>query len=66
MTVEGDSELSVHCEDIGLDLINEDADEWDTTGNPEPVAATMERVLGDTGWTIGINEIESEQQNTPV
>lgn len=64
MTVEGDSELSVHCEDIGLDLINEDADEWDTTGNPEPVAATMERVLGDTGWTIGINEIADRKRAT--
>lgn len=64
MTAEGDSELSVHCEDIGLDLINEDADEWDTTGNPEPVAATMERVLGDTGWTIGINEIADRKRAT--
>lgn len=64
MTVEGDSELSVHCEDIGLDLINEDADEWDATGNPEPVAATMERVLGDTGWTIGINEIADRKRAT--
>lgn len=64
MTVEGDSELSVHCEDIGLDLINEDADEWDTTGNPEPVAVTMERVLGDTGWTIGINEIADRKRAT--
>lgn len=64
MTVEGDSELSVHCEDIGLDLINEDADEWDTTGNPEPVAATMKRVLGDTGWTIGINEIADRKRAT--
>lgn len=64
MTVEGSSELSVHCEDIGLDLINEDADEWDTTGNPEPVAATMERVLGDTGWTIGINEIADRKRAT--
>ena len=64
MTVEGGSELSVHCEDIGLDLINEDADEWDTTGNPEPVAVTMERVLGDTGWTIGINEIADRKRAT--
>ena len=64
MTVEGGSELSVHCEDIGLDLINEDADEWDTTGSPEPVAVTMERVLGDTGWTIGINEIADRKRAT--
>lgn len=64
MTVEGGSELSVHCEDIGLDLINEDADEWDLTGSPESVAATMERVLGDTGWTIGINEIADRKRAT--
>ena len=64
MTVEGSSELSVHCEDIGLDLINEDADEWDLTGSPESVAATMERVLGDTGWTIGINEIADRKRAT--
>jgi phage minor structural protein len=64
MTVEGSSELSVHCEDIGLDLINEDAEEWDTTGNPEPVATTLDRVLGDTGWTIGINEIADRKRAT--
>ncbi|EJW97523.1 protein containing Phage minor structural protein, partial [gut metagenome] len=64
MTAEGDSELSVHCEDIGLDLINEDADEWDTTGNPETVATTLDRVLGDTGWTIGINEIADRKRAT--
>ena len=31
MSIEGDEEWTVHCEDIGLDLINEYAVPWDYT-----------------------------------
>lgn len=55
MTVEGDDELDVHCEDIGLDLINEVAGAWNVSA--ESVENTMNRCLHDTGWEIGINEI---------
>ena len=64
MTVDGEDELDVHCEDIGIDLINEDTDSWDTTGNPETIEATLGRVLGDTGWTIGRNEIPDRKRAT--
>ena len=64
MTVDGEDELDVHCEDIGIDLINEDTDSWDTTGNPETIEATLERVLGDTGWTVGRNEIPDRKRAT--
>ena len=33
MTIEGDEEWDVHCEDIGLDLINEDAEDWESRFN---------------------------------
>lgn len=64
MTIEGDDEWEVHCEDIGLDLLNEDASAWDTTGNPESVEETLNRVLYDTGWSIGINEISDRKRAT--
>ena len=59
MTVDGDTELQVHCEDIGLDLINEDAEAWDYTNNPKTITETLEPVLHDTGWEIGVNEVGS-------
>ena len=64
MTVDGEDELDVHCEDIGIDLINEDTDSWDTTGNPETIETTLGRVLGDTGWTVGRNEIPNRKRAT--
>lgn len=62
MTIEGDDELDVHCEDIGLDLINEVAGTWNVQA--EPVADTMNRCLHDTGWEIGINEIADRKRAT--
>lgn len=64
MTIEGDDEWDVHCEDIGLDLINEDAESWDYTGNPKTIAETLSSVLYDTGWEIGINEVASYKRAT--
>lgn len=64
MTVDGDTELQVHCEDIGLDLINEDAEAWDHTNNPKTIAETLEQVLYDTGWEIGVNEVGSTKVAT--
>lgn len=62
MTIEGDDELDVHCEDIGLDLINEVAGAWNVSA--ESVADTMNRCLHDTGWEIGINEIADRKRAT--
>lgn len=62
MTIEGDDELDVHCEDIGLDLINEVSGAWNVQA--EPVADTMNRCLNDTGWEIGINEIADRKRAT--
>ncbi|MGL6202050.1 MAG: hypothetical protein ACRC3H_24290 [Lachnospiraceae bacterium] len=64
MTIIGDDEWTVHCEDVGLDLINEDTSVWDLTGSPEPIADTLNRVLHDTGWEIGINEISDRSRAT--
>lgn len=62
MTVEGDDELDVHCEDIGLDLINEVAGAWNVSA--ESVEDSMNRCLHDTGWEIGINEIPDRKRAT--
>lgn len=62
MTVEGDDELDVHCEDIDLDLINEVAGAWNVSA--ESVEDTMNRCLHDTGWEIGINEIPDRKRAT--
>lgn len=64
LTIEGDDEWEVHCEDIGLDLLNEDADAWDLTGNPKSVEETLGLVLRDTGWGIGVNEIPDYKRAT--
>lgn len=62
MSVEGDDEWSVHCEDIGLDLINEYAVPWDYTARS--IADTLSGVLLDSGWEIGINEVASYKRAT--
>ena len=62
MTIDGDDEWDVHCEDIGLDLINEAAEPWNVSA--ESIATTLDRCLRDTGWTIGINEIVDRERAT--
>lgn len=62
MTVSGDNAWDVHCEDIGMDLINEDADAWDYSARS--VADTLKHVIGDSGWSIGINEISDRKRAT--
>lgn len=62
MTIDGDDEWTVHCEDIGLDLINEYAEPWDYTARS--IEDTLKVVLNDTGWEIGINEVASYKRAT--
>lgn len=62
MSIEGDEKWDVHCEDIGLDLINEVAGAWNVS--VEPVETTMNRCLHDTGWSIGVNEIADRKRAT--
>ena len=64
MTVEGGDTWNVHCEDIGIDLINEMANKWDYTGNPKSIADTIQPMLNDSGWSIGINEISDRKRAT--
>ena len=64
MAVEGDDSWDVHCEDIGIDLINETAVPWDYTGNPKTIADTLAPVLLDSGWEIGVNEVASYKRAT--
>ena len=64
MSVEGDDSWDVRCEDIGLDLLNENAVPWDYTGNPKTIADTLAPVLLDSGWEIGINEVSEYQRAT--
>lgn len=62
MSVDGDEDWSVHCEDIGLDLINEYAIPWDYPARS--IAETLKQALNDTGWVIGINEVSSYKRAT--
>ena len=64
MAVEGNDSWDVHCEDIGIDLINETAVPWDYTGNPKTIADTLAPVLLDSGWEIGVNEVAGYQRAT--
>lgn len=64
MSVDGEDSWDVHCEDIGLDLINEDAIPWDYTGNPKTIEDTLEPVIYDSGWKIGINEVSGYKRAT--
>lgn len=62
MSIEGDEEWTVHCEDLGLDLINEYAVPWDYTAGS--IEDTLSVVLYDSGWEIGINEVSSYKRAT--
>lgn len=62
MSIEGEEEWTVHCEDIGLDLINEYAVPWDYTARS--IEDTLSVVLHDSGWEIGINEVSSYKRAT--
>ena len=62
MSIEGDEKWTVHCEDIGLDLINEYAVPWDYTARS--IEDTLSVVLHDSGWEIGINEVSSYKRAT--
>lgn len=64
MSIFGEDTWNVHCEDIGLDLINESATTWDYTNSPKTVEETLNPVLSDTGWVIGVNEIKEKRVAT--
>ena len=64
MSISGEDTWNVHCEDIGLDLINESATTWDYTNSPKTVEETLTPVLSDTGWVIGVNEIKEKKVAT--
>ena len=64
MSISGEDTWNVHCEDIGLDLINESATTWDCTNSPKTVEETLNPVLSDTGWVIGVNEIKEKRVAT--
>lgn len=51
MTVDGDDELNVHCEDIGLDLINEMANAWNFEID-QTLDFYLNQVIGNSSWKI--------------
>ena len=51
MTVEGDDELDVHCEDIGLDLINEMANAWNFETD-QTLDFYLNQVFGNSSWKV--------------
>ena len=51
ITVEGDDELDVHCEDIGLDLINEMANAWSYDVD-QTLDFYLNQVIGNSSWKV--------------
>lgn len=51
MTVEGDDELDVHCEDIGLDLINEMTNAWNFETD-QTLDFYLNQVFGNSSWKV--------------
>lgn len=51
MTVECDDELDVHCEDIGLDLINEMANAWNFETD-QTLDFYLNQVFGNSSWKV--------------
>lgn len=47
---------TIHCENLGLTLLNKVADKWPSVGS-QSFAYYFDRLLENTGWTIGVNEI---------
>ncbi|MBO0445547.1 phage tail protein [Enterococcus ureilyticus] len=51
--------INIYCEDAGLDLLNEVLDPWSAPGQKQPVSYYVNKAIHDSGFEIGINEIEN-------
>ena len=51
MSVDGDDELDVHCEDIGLDLINEMSNVWNYKVD-QTLDFYLNQVIGNSSWKV--------------
>ncbi|MFT8412288.1 MAG: phage tail spike protein [Schleiferilactobacillus perolens] len=49
-------EITCHCEDLGLELLNKNRDAWASPGTAQPFTYYFDKALSGTGWEIGINE----------
>lgn len=58
--VDGDYELSVHCENLDIDMTNAEAEPWDFTGT---IAETLALFLPEN-YVIGVNEIPDKITTT--
>lgn len=58
MTIDGYDEWYVHCEDIGMDIINEMSEKINYT-TPTTIQDMVNFILIDTGWVIGVNEVST-------
>lgn len=61
MAIEGEDEeiRPIHCEDIGMELINSEAAPF-VSNKEQYIDYYVDRELYDTGWQIGINEIGTD------
>lgn len=53
------SEITLYCEDIGLELINKVMDSWVAPSTKQPASYYINKAIKDTQWEIGINEISN-------
>lgn len=53
------TEITVYCEDIGLELVNKVMDAWSEPSSKQPVSYYINKAIKDTKWKIGLNQIDN-------
>lgn len=51
------TEITVYCEDIGLELVNKVMDAWSEPSSKQPASYYINKAIKDTKWKIGLNQI---------
>lgn len=56
-TTQTHTEITVYCEDIGLELVNKVMDAWNAPSSKQPASYYINKAIKDTKWKIGFNQI---------
>lgn len=58
-TTQTHTEITVYCEDIGLELVNKVMDAWNAPTTKQPASYYINKAIKDTKWKIGFNQISN-------
>ena len=58
-TTQTHTEITVYCEDIGLELVNKVMDTWSAPTTKQPASYYINKAIKDTKWKIGFNQISN-------